>query len=59
MVFYGVAGLKSHYLNLEKTNILYWVFNEDFQTNYHGRRHKFGNKNVIETYLSILELTTR
>jgi hypothetical protein len=57
MVFYGVTGLKSqelgyllfHYLNLENTHILYWVLNEDFQANYHGRGLKFGNKNVLET----------
>jgi hypothetical protein len=57
MVFWGVTGLKSqelgyllfHYLNLENAHMLCRVFTEDFQTNYHGRRLKFGNKNVIKT----------
>jgi hypothetical protein len=31
------------------SSLLYWVLNEDFQANYHGRGLKFGNKNVLET----------
>ena len=48
-----------HYLNLENAHILCSEFPEDLQINYHGPRQKFGNKNIIETYISTLVLTTR
>jgi len=40
-----------HYLNLEDAHILCRGFTEDFQINYNGPRHKFGNKNVIVTQI--------
>ena len=38
-----------HYPNIEDAHILCREFTEDLQINYHGPRHQYGNKNVIET----------